>query len=125
MASSARLLAAVLALLAIVCLPACRKQPILVEEGIASYYSDPFHGRTTASGEPYDKEALTAAHPKLPFGTRVKVTNLDNGRTVWVVVNDRGPFVEGRIIDLSEAAARKLGITEDDGTAPVRLEIFD
>ncbi len=77
--------------------------------GLASWYGDPHHGRPTASGEMFDKTKPTAAHRALPFGTRVAVTNLDNGRTVEVRVNDRGPFVNGRLIDLSEAAARNLG----------------
>ena len=77
--------------------------------GLASWYGDPHHGRPTASGEVFDKTTLTAAHRTLPLGTRVAVTNLDNGRTVEVRVNDRGPFVNGRLIDLSEAAARSLG----------------
>ncbi len=78
------------------------------EIGLASYYSDRFHGRPTASGEPYDRLAFTAAHRRLPFGTRVVVTRLDNGLSVTVRINDRGPFVSGRVIDLSYAAARRL-----------------
>jgi len=92
-----------------------------VEIGVASYYSARFHRGTTASGETYSKYAMTAAHPKLPFGTKVRVTNLDNGRSVVVKINDRGPFVKGRIIDLSYAAARKLGMVRA-GTAKVRVE---
>jgi rare lipoprotein A len=84
--------------------------PARVEVGMASYYADRFHGRKTASGERYDRQALTAAHRRLPFGTRVKVTRLDDGRSVTVRINDRGPFVRGRVIDLSYAAACKLGI---------------
>ena len=91
-------------------------------EGMASYYADSLHGNPTASGEPYDKGALTAAHRTLEFGTRVKVTNLDNGQSVTVVVNDRGPHVKSRVIDVSGAAARKLGML-DSGTAKVRLEV--
>jgi rare lipoprotein A len=72
--------------------------------GKASYYADKYHGRKTASGERYDKNAMTAAHRTLPFGTRVKVTNVANGKSVVVRVNDRGPFVKGRVIDLSRAA---------------------
>ena len=101
----------------------CRKA-VHVEEGLASYYADSFHGRKTASGEMYSKEAYTAAHRTLAFDTRVKVTNLDNDKSVWVRINDRGPHVEGRVIDLSGAAARKVGMTET-GTARVRLEIYD
>jgi len=101
----------------------CR-EPTRVEEGVASFYDDSFDGRRTASGETYSKRAHTAAHRSLAFGTRVKVIHLDNGRSVWVRINDRGPVVESRIIDLSAAAARKLEMTET-GTAKVRLEIFD
>ncbi|MGB5660474.1 MAG: septal ring lytic transglycosylase RlpA family protein [Thermoanaerobaculia bacterium] len=101
----------------------CR-EPANVEEGLASYYADSFHGRKTASGDTYSKQAYTAAHRTLAFDSRVKVTNLDNDKSVWVRINDRGPHVEGRIIDLSGAAARKLGITET-GTAKVRLEIHE
>ena len=98
--------------------------PSSIEEGIASYYADSLHGKPTASGEPYDKRARTAAHKKLALGTKVKVTNLENGKSVWVTINDRGPFVEGRVIDLSRAAARKLRFT-DEGTTRVRLEIYE
>lgn len=80
------------------------------EVGVASYYADRFHGRRTASGERYDRNAFTAAHRRLPFGTHVQVINLDNGNTVDVRINDRGPFVKGRVIDLSHAAAKKLGM---------------
>lgn len=88
--------------------------------GIASYYGGKFHGRRTASGEIFDKNAMTAAHRSLPFGTKVKVTNLRNGRTVLVRVNDRGPHVRGRIIDLSHAAAKKIGLK---GVVRVKLEV--
>jgi rare lipoprotein A len=81
-----------------------------VEEGVASWYGLAFHGRRTASGERFDMNAFTAAHPSLPFGTRVRVRNPHNGRTVTVRINDRGPHVAGRIIDLSHAAARALGL---------------
>jgi rare lipoprotein A len=91
------------------------------EEGIASWYGADFHGRTTANGECYDMYAMTAAHPTLPLPTMVKVTNLENGRTVVLRVNDRGPFVKGRVIDLSFAAARKLAMSKQ-GVAPVRVE---
>ena len=97
------------------------QEPTSVEHGIASFYADSLDGRRTASGEKYSKRAFTAAHRTIAFDTQVKVTNLDNGKSVWVRINDRGPFVEGRIIDLSGAAARKLRITET-GTAKVRLE---
>jgi rare lipoprotein A len=91
-----------------------------VETGEASWYGKKFHGRTTASGVRYDMHNMTAAHPTLPFGARVTVTNLENGRTVEVTINDRGPFVKGRIIDLSYAAAKKLGMV-DRGVARVRV----
>jgi rare lipoprotein A len=90
------------------------------ESGQASWYGGKFHGRTTASGETFDTNALTAAHKTLPFGTVVEVTNLDNGKAVTVRINDRGPFVEGRIIDLSRAAAEKLDMV---GTGVARVEI--
>lgn len=102
--------------------PATR--PAAVErEGQASWYGHPHHGRRTASGEIYDMHALTAAHPTLPMGARVLVTNLRNGRTVEVRVNDRGPVVPGRTIDLSYAAARALDATAD-GVFPVRLRLL-
>jgi len=90
-------------------------------EGTASYYGKVHHGKRTASGERFNQNALTAAHRTLPFGTRVKVTNLDNGRSVVVRINDRGPFGRGRIIDVSKAAAEQLNMLRS-GTAPVRLE---
>jgi rare lipoprotein A len=92
------------------------------ESGIASWYGHPYHGRTAASGEIYDMETLTAAHPSLPFNTRVRVLNLDNNRSVEVRIMDRGPFIDGRIIDLSHAAARAIGMV-NPGIVPVRLEI--
>lgn len=91
------------------------------ETGLASWYGRKFHGRRTASGEKYNMYALTAAHPSLPFGTRVKITNLENGKTIRVTINDRGPFVHGRIIDVSYAAAKELGF-DRQGVAQVRLE---
>jgi len=91
-----------------------------VQEGLASWYGPGFHGKATSNGERFDKEAFTAAHKTLPFGSMVKVSNLANGKSVTVRVNDRGPFVEGRIIDLSEAAARAIGMI-GTGTARVRL----
>lgn len=78
------------------------------ETGFASYYAESYNGKKTANGEVFHSSAMTAAHKKLPFGTKVKVTNLANGKTVKVRVNDRGPFVAGRIIDLTSKAARKL-----------------
>jgi rare lipoprotein A len=91
--------------------------------GIASYYAAKFHGRRTASGEKFSQKVLTAAHLTLPFGTLLKVTNLRNMKSVVVRVNDRGPHVRGRIIDLSRAAAELLGITRS-GVARVELEVL-
>jgi rare lipoprotein A len=82
-----------------------------VETGLGSWYGPKFHGRRTASGEVYNQEKFTAAHRTLPWGSKVKVTNLANGKSVEVRINDRGPFGKGRIIDVSRAAARALGIT--------------
>lgn len=93
------------------------------ETGIASWYGDPYHGRRAANGEIYDMEKLTAAHRTLPFGTWVRVKNLSNARTVDVRIQDRGPFVHRRIIDLSRAAARELEIL-GPGTAKVRLTVI-
>ena len=80
------------------------------QQGLASWYGGKFHGRTTASGEKFNKYEMTAAHRTLPFGTKVKVVDQKTGKSVTVRINDRGPFVRGRIIDLSRAAAKKLGI---------------
>jgi rare lipoprotein A len=91
-----------------------------VEAGEASWYGPGFHGGATANGETYDQNALTAAHRTLPFDTVVRVTSSD-GRSVYVRINDRGPFVDGRIIDLSYAAAQALGM---DGTAQVQVEVY-
>jgi len=93
------------------------------QTGEASWYGEPHHGRPTASGEIYDMYQLTAAHRTLPLGTRVLVTNLKNGRAVEVRINDRGPSVEGRIIDLSFAAAKELGAVPS-GTIPVRIRVI-
>ena len=95
------------------------------QTGMASYYGqgDEFNGRKTASGEIFDKNALTAAHQTLPFGTKVKVTNLENGKSVLVNINDRGPFKKGRILDLSFAGAQAIGMV-GTGTARVQLEII-
>ena len=90
------------------------------ETGVASYYADKYHGRKTASGERFDMNALTAAHKTLPFGTKVKVTNLENGKSVIVRITDRGPFVKGRVIDLSLAAAKKIDMVKA-GVAKVQL----
>lgn len=93
-----------------------------VKVGVASYYADKFHGRKTANGERFDQTELTAAHKTLPFGTKVKVTNLKTGRSVVVRINDRGPFVKGRNIDLSRRAAKKIKMVKS-GIAPVALEV--
>ncbi len=95
-----------------------------VQKGIASWYGDKFHGRTTANGEKYDMYAYTAAHKELPFGTIVKVTHIKNGRSVRVRINDRGPFIEGRIIDLSRQAAEDIGLRAE-GIAEVKVEIIE
>jgi len=95
-----------------------------VQTGKASWYGEPHHGRKTASGEIYDMNKLTAAHRTLPLGTRLRVTNVDNGRSVVVRVNDRGPFVDGRVIDLSRAAARELGV-RGAGVITVRIEVLE
>lgn len=95
-----------------------------VQTGKASWYGRPHHGRKTASGEIYDMAELTAAHRTLPLGTRVRVTNVANGRTVIVRVNDRGPFIDGRILDLSHAAARELDAL-GAGVVTVRIEVLE
>ena len=94
---------------------------VLVGTGRASYYGEQFRGRRTASGERFDPDGLTAAHRTLPFGTRLRVTNLANGRSVVVRVSDRGPFHRSRVIDLSKGAARRIGMIRS-GTARVRIE---
>jgi rare lipoprotein A len=96
---------------------------LVAQEGVVSWYGAAFHDKPTASGERFDSEAMTMAHPTLPFGTRVKVTNLRNGRTVVVRVNDRGPFVGKRIADLSRAAAAQLGMMKR-GVARARIEVL-
>jgi len=95
-----------------------------VERGIASWYGTKFHGRRTSSGEPYDMYAMTAAHKHLPLPTFARVTHLENGRSIVVRINDRGPFHDNRVIDLSYAAAYKLGML-DKGTAPVEVRVID
>ena len=94
------------------------------QEGKASWYGNAHHGKKTASGETYDMNALTAAHRTLPLGTRVQVTNTENGRSVVVRINDRGPFRDSRIIDLSRAAAREIGVT-GAGLFNVRLDVVE
>jgi rare lipoprotein A len=101
------------------------KLPIVSQiiSGMASWYGPGFHGGTTANGERFNQYTLTAAHPSLPFGTPVRVTNTDNGRSVVVRINDRGPYTGGRVIDLSKGAAQVLGLISS-GVAPVRLEVM-
>lgn len=91
--------------------------------GFASYYADEFHGRQTANGETFDMNAMTAAHKTLPFGTICRVTNLENGKSVLVRINDRGPFVKERIIDLSKGAAGKIGAI-NSGVIKVKIEVI-
>lgn len=110
-------LAIVIALLSV---PLCAQ----VQTGKASFYADKFEGTLTSSGEKYRHNKLTAAHKTLPFGTKVRVTNLGNNKTVDVVINDRGPYVDGRIIDLSRSAAEALGF-QMEGLADVKLEVTD
>ncbi len=114
----------------VLCAAACsvqRPPPPVVggrQEGVASWYGPGFHGKQTANGEIYDQYEMTAAHPSLPLGSRAMVTNLANGRAVEVRVNDRGPFVGGRVIDLSYAAAHAIGMV-GPGTADVRIEVLE
>jgi rare lipoprotein A len=93
------------------------------QSGQGSYYADKFAGRPTTSGEPYRPGKMTAAHNTLPFGTRIKVTNVRNGKSVKVTVNDRGPHVKGRIVDVSRKAANKLDLV-DAGVVPVELKVI-
>lgn len=92
--------------------------------GRASYYADKYHGRMTANGEIFDKRAMTAAHKTLPFNTVVRVTNLDNGKSVVVRINDRGPFIKGRTIDLSEKAAEDIAMV-NKGVVDIKMEIVE
>jgi rare lipoprotein A len=125
---------ALLSLPGVVLLAACGRRrkvraqiPPLVgaaESGVASWYGNPYHGRRAANGEIYDMEKLTAAHRTLPFGAWVEVENLENGKKVKVRITDRGPFVEGRIIDLSRAAAREIAML-GPGIVKVRLEVIE
>jgi rare lipoprotein A len=94
-----------------------------VRVGLASFYGPQWHGRLTANGERLNIHAMTAAHRTLPFGTRVRVTLLETGKSVVVRINDRGPYVQGRIIDLTDAAARAIGLTTQ-GVGRVRLEVL-
>ncbi|MDH3240591.1 MAG: septal ring lytic transglycosylase RlpA family protein [Alphaproteobacteria bacterium] len=101
--------------------PACVPARAFRQEGTASWYGRPYHGRRTASGQIYNMHDFTAAHRNLPFGSRIRVTNKRNGRSVLVTVNDRGPFIRGRIVDLSYRAARALQFVRA-GLVPVRIE---
>lgn len=103
---------------------ALRKKATTTESGVASYYGVPYHGRQTASGEIFNMNDLTAAHPTLKFGTKVKVTHLSSSRSVTVRINDRGPFVKGRVIDLSQAAAAELQMIRT-GLADVKIEVLE
>ncbi|WP_420450007.1 septal ring lytic transglycosylase RlpA family protein [Candidatus Palauibacter sp.] len=94
------------------------------QTGIASWYGEPFHGQPTASGTIYDMDGMTAAHQTIPFGTRIRVDNLENGRSIDLVVNDRGPFVRGRILDVTRTAALDLGMM-GPGTARVRITVTE
>ncbi len=117
--------------------PACMESPdsenndeqnlgnlCMVTEGKASYYADRFHGRLTANGERFNMHEMTAAHKSLPFGSMVRVTNLANGKKVVVRINDRGPYIKGRIIDLSKGAAKEIGLIKK-GVSKVKLEVYD
>jgi len=121
-----RLVLAGLLVSALGCSSACRhgRVPVggVIDTGKASWYGPGFHGKRTANGERYDMDDLTAAHRTLPFGTRVKVTRRDTGQSVVVRINDRGPFVRGRIIDLSRGAARRIDL-DRDGVTRVTLRI--
>lgn len=96
-------------------------KPVIEQTGEASSYGQGSHGKTTANGEKFDKNNLTAAHPTLPLGTKATVTNLENGKSVDVRINDRGPYVKGRDIDVSEGAAKQLDMTKS-GIAPVKIQ---
>lgn len=96
----------------------------MVEEGVASYYAEEFNGRQTSNGETYDMNQMTAAHRTLPFNSRVRVTNMDNGKSVIVRINDRGPFKDDRVIDLSLEAAKRLELI-GSGTTRVRLQVLE
>ncbi|HWG79442.1 MAG TPA: septal ring lytic transglycosylase RlpA family protein [Stellaceae bacterium] len=98
--------------------------PSFLQVGVASWYGDRFKRRPTASGEPFDPKDITAAHRTLPLGTIARVTNLANGRSILVRINDRGPYAQGRVIDLSRSAAAQLGMKQD-GVAQVRIEVFE
>src|SRR5262249_18025745 len=105
-------------------IPGRTAAPSRAPDGIASYYGRDHHGRKTANGETFDMYKMTAAHRSLPFGSRVRVTNLANNRSVIVRINDRGPYIAGRIIDLSQAAAEKLEMIKP-GIVQVRVEVLE
>ncbi|MBM6551980.1 septal ring lytic transglycosylase RlpA family protein [Marinomonas ostreistagni] len=112
-------------------LSACSSGPIsradandFAQQGGASFYADKFQGRTTANGERFNQRALTAAHKRLPFGAKVRVTNLANQKTTVVRINDRGPFVKGRVIDLSKSAFQRIADTSE-GVIDVRIEVIN
>lgn len=117
----------VFALLSLI-LSGCSSAPSVskgaIEKGKASYYSDKYHGRTTASGEVFNQQALSAAHQTLGFGSRVKVTNIANNKSVIVIINDRGPFIRGRIIDLSKKAFSQIASVKQ-GVIDVTVEQLD
>ncbi len=100
-----------------------REDPDYEAFGVASWYGSRFHGRLTASGEIFDMHAMTAAHRTLPFGTRVQVTVLNTGKSIILTINDRGPFIKGRVIDISRAAAKRLGMI-GAGIARVRVRVL-
>lgn len=116
-------LVVVAALLATISSSAFAAKPGQVENGIASYYHDSLHGNKTASGQIYDKNKISAAHKSLPIGTRVRVTDVRTGKSIEARVNDRGPFVKGRIIDLSRQAAKELGLLKK-GVTKVKVEVL-
>jgi len=122
-----RLVPTVVALLILISVPTGASAKVVIpgytQQGIASYYGGKFHGRKTASGEIFNQWARSAAHKSLPLGTKVRVTKLSNGRSIVVRINDRGPFVKGRIIDLSRKAAQDLGIIKS-GVAKVKVEVL-
>lgn len=103
--------------------PAMTTPALAKQCGSASWYGPGFHGRTTANGERFDQNAMTAAHKRLPFGAKVRVTNQINGKSLTLRINDRGPFAKGRILDASKAAAGKLGF-QRRGHAPVCVEVI-
>ncbi len=118
------MLARLLFALTLIASPASAKDSpsVVVQQGKASIYADKFHGRRTASGEIHDQNDLTAASRILPLGARAMVTNLETGKTVTVEITDRGPYVSGRVVDLSKRAAREIGLTPRQGIARVRVE---